>query len=162
MGKDIHIETLDIVYCTQMGHARAIAKQIAEQAEERGLEVQVHAIEDTSPQAVFEGNDPATHAVVLVASTFGNGGLPISGHSFLGRIALLDRKLLKSATYAIYGLGSSYYQRFCGGPRLLDEKFTGRGAKPVVPTAFGDMRHDRGYATTLEPWLEQLWAAFGL
>ncbi|XP_012871743.1 PREDICTED: nitric oxide synthase, inducible [Dipodomys ordii] len=75
--------------------------------------------------------------LLVVTSTFGNGDSPSNGEAL--KKSLFTLKALSSTfRYAVFGLGSSMYPRFCAFAHDIDQKLSHLGASQLIPTGEGD------------------------
>ncbi|XP_018429088.1 PREDICTED: nitric oxide synthase, inducible [Nanorana parkeri] len=75
--------------------------------------------------------------LLVVTSTFGNGGCPGNGEKF--KKSLFNMKQLHSKVrYAVFGLGSSMYPQFCAFAHTMDQKLSQLGASQISLTGEGD------------------------
>lgn len=92
--------------------------------------------------------------VLVITSTFGDGGPPDNGQEFWDRLS--DSAIrLTGMRYAVFALGDSSYDEFCGHGRKLDELLTKCGATRLLPRMDSEPDHD----DLSEQWIEDVTAA---
>ena len=142
-----------ILYATQTGNARGIAKDIGDRAIERGHAARVLGMEN------FKTVDfDAEHCIVVVASCTGNGDCPDNGDKFH---RYCKRKttppFLSHAHFTVCSLGDSNYDAFCAVGKEFDKYFEKLGGQRFLKRV--DVDEVEGIETFVEPWLEKLWVA---
>uniref|UniRef100_A0A8D0TNB5 Nitric oxide synthase n=1 Tax=Sus scrofa TaxID=9823 RepID=A0A8D0TNB5_PIG len=75
--------------------------------------------------------------LLVVTSTFGNGGSPGNGEKLKKSLFML-KELTNKFRYAVFGLGSSMYPQFCAFAHDIDQKLSHLGASQLTPTGEGD------------------------
>ena len=77
----------------------------------------------------------AARDVVIVTSTFGDGGPPDNGADFWDRLGGRDAPALDGVRYAVLGIGDRSYADFCGHAKSIDGRFTDLGASKLLDRA---------------------------
>uniref|UniRef100_A0A2K6BPD6 Nitric oxide synthase, inducible n=1 Tax=Macaca nemestrina TaxID=9545 RepID=A0A2K6BPD6_MACNE len=75
--------------------------------------------------------------LLVVTSTFGNGDCPGNGEKLKKSLFML-KELTNKFRYAVFGLGSSMYPRFCAFAHDIDQKLSHLGASQLTPMGEGD------------------------
>ena len=70
--------------------------------------------------------------VLVVTSTFGDGGPPDNAVDFWARLHGADAPVLDGIRYAILGVGDRSYADFCGYAKVLDRRFGELGATRLL------------------------------
>ncbi|MDX1886715.1 bifunctional nitrate reductase/sulfite reductase flavoprotein subunit alpha [Mycolicibacterium sp. 120270] len=73
--------------------------------------------------------------VLIVTSTFGDGGPPDNGAGFWDRLGAPDAPPLDGVRYAVLGIGDRTYADFCGHARSIDGRLSALGASKLVDRA---------------------------
>jgi sulfite reductase (NADPH) flavoprotein alpha-component len=128
---------LTILYASQTGNAKGVAKQVEKAASAAGIIVKLKNISDYKAKSLKS----ETH-VLIIASTNGEGEAPddaIEFHEFL-----LGKKApkLPNLSYSVLSLGDSSYEFFCQTGRDFDERLQALGAKQVAPRVDCDVDYD--------------------
>ncbi|UNB55223.1 bifunctional nitrate reductase/sulfite reductase flavoprotein subunit alpha [Mycolicibacterium sp. YH-1] len=112
-----------VLWASQTGNAEEFATTVAGRLHGSRL----LAMNDASLGDLADRRD-----VVIVTSTFGDGGPPDNGADFWDRLEAPDAPTLAGVRYAVFGLGDRSYDNFCGHAKSLDRRLTDLGASSVV------------------------------
>ena len=77
----------------------------------------------------------AARDVLIVTSTFGDGGPPDNGGGFWHRLGAPDAPALDGVRYAVLGIGDRSYADFCGHAKSIDGRFAALGATKLLDRA---------------------------
>jgi sulfite reductase (NADPH) flavoprotein alpha-component len=139
--------TLTILYGSQTGNARNVAKEYKEKVEACGIKAKLVNMADFKSKQLKN----ETHLVIIV-STHGEGDAPddaVELHDFLAskKVPKLDH-----LNYAVLGLGDSSYEFFCQTAKDFDRRLAAAGGKPIVERVDCDVDYDSSVAL----WSEQV------
>ena len=116
---------IPVLFGTETGNAEMVADDVAEVLSDF---MGAATAGDMSDVDVTEL--PGTDLLVLVCSTYGEGGLPESAQPFHDAL-LAERPDLTGVRFAVFGLGDSAYETFNNGSTTLAATLTGLGAVRV-------------------------------
>ncbi|MCV7357810.1 bifunctional nitrate reductase/sulfite reductase flavoprotein subunit alpha [Mycolicibacterium fluoranthenivorans] len=90
--------------------------------------------------------------VLIVTSTFGDGGPPDNGADFWQRLESADAPALPGLRYAVLGIGDRAYDNFCGHAKTLDARLAALGATRVLDCVECEAYDD----APMKAWAEQV------
>ncbi|WP_448565472.1 assimilatory sulfite reductase (NADPH) flavoprotein subunit [Thalassotalea ganghwensis] len=129
--------TLTILYGSQTGNAKGVAKVLAAQASAAGISVECKSMAEIKPKAIKN----ISH-LLIVASTNGEGEPPddaIALHEFLSS---KKAPQLPELHYSVLALGDTSYEYFCQTGKDFDEFLSKLGAKQMAPRVDCDVDYE--------------------
>jgi sulfite reductase (NADPH) flavoprotein alpha-component len=117
---------INVLFGSQSGNAESLAKRFGREAQKRGYETIVTALEQTSPEALAKEK-----CVVIITSTWGDGDPPDNAAVFWEKLANGNGLKLPHLTYSVLALGDTNYANFCGFGKAVDRKLEELGAKRI-------------------------------
>ena len=139
-----------VLWASQTGNAEGVAANLAARLPGASLQ----NMDDVALDELVSRSD-----VVVVTSTFGDGGPPDNGSDFWSRLAADDAPGLDGVRYAVLGLGDRSYDDFCGHAKSVDRRFADLGATRLVERSDCEAYDDELMATWSDGVVEALGAA---
>jgi sulfite reductase (NADPH) flavoprotein alpha-component len=138
-----------VLWASQTGNAEDFAGRLAR----RLGDSQLVNMDDVPLSRLAAARD-----VVIVTSTFGDGGPPDNGAAFWHRLGGQDAPALDGVRYAVLGIGDRSYADFCGHAKSIDGRFTALGASKLLDRAECEA-YDDG---PMSKWAEDVAAVLGV
>lgn len=126
-----------ILYGSQTGNARGLAKKTAKTLEENGLKVTVSAMSDFKPN-----NIKKVQNLLIIASTHGEGDPPDNALSFHEFLHSKRAPKLENLQFSVLALGDSSYEFFCKTGKDFDSKLEELGGTRLYPRFDCDVDFD--------------------
>jgi sulfite reductase (NADPH) flavoprotein alpha-component len=143
--------TLTILYGTETGNGRALAKDFAEAAAKRGLAPKVADMADYKVRGLKDEQD-----VLIIVSTHGEGDPPESARAFFEFVEGARAPKLAGVRYSVLALGDSTYEFYCEAGKRLDRRFQELGAARLNNRVDCDVDYDEPAAGWSEAVVEKL------
>ncbi|WP_123025829.1 bifunctional nitrate reductase/sulfite reductase flavoprotein subunit alpha [Mycolicibacterium stellerae] len=122
-----------VLWASQTGNAEEFAAQVAEMLSDARL-ANMNDVE-------LESLAQAAH-VLVITSTFGDGGPPDNGADFWQRLESPDAPPLDGVRYAVLGIGDRSYDSFCGHAKSIDTRLADLGATRLLDRAECEVHED--------------------
>jgi sulfite reductase (NADPH) flavoprotein alpha-component len=140
-------KTLTILYGSQTGNARSVAKEYKQKVEAAGIKAKLVNMADFKLKQLKN----ETHLVIIV-STHGEGDAPDDAMELDEFLASKKIPKLDHLHYAVLGLGDSSYEFFCQTAKNFDRRLAAAGAKPITERVDCDVDYD----SAVELWSQQV------
>ncbi len=121
-------QTLTILYSSQTGNAKGVAKKLAESAKAAGIQVNFKNVAEYKAKSL----KAETH-LLIVTSTNGEGEAPDDAISFHEFLSSKKAPKLPSLQYSILALGDSSYEFYCQTGKDFDDRLKALGATQIAP-----------------------------
>lgn len=130
-------QTVTILYGSQTGNGRGVAKALADKAQAQGYAVNLASMGEYNVRQLKQ-----EAVLLLVVSTHGEGEAPddaIELHKFL---ASKRAPKLDNLHYSVLALGDSSYEFFCQTGKDFDTRLAALGAKSLLPLIECDVDYE--------------------
>eukprot|EP00904_Undaria_pinnatifida_P005299 jgi/Undpi1/189/HiC_scaffold_1.g00186.m1 len=144
-----------VLYGSETGTAEDYAYQTAERLHD--FACHVSTLDNVEPSDLTVDG---IHAVLVVMSTFGDGGMPNGAKNFYDTAKGLDPGALKGVRYSVMALGSTAYPDFCMAGRNMDTLWQRLGATPLAKIQLGNELD--GQAQAVRDWQSLLDPVLGV
>ncbi|VEG51244.1 FAD-binding domain-containing protein [Mycolicibacterium aurum] len=124
-------------FATETGNSTMVAKKFAQAARGVGIDVEPQYLNDLNVQSLLE----ATHFVVITA-TYGEGEMPYDAEVFWEELSADGAERLDHLTFAVCGLGDSYYPDFCNAGKVIDARLDELGATRLMDRVDCDLEFE--------------------
>ncbi|ULT59226.1 assimilatory sulfite reductase (NADPH) flavoprotein subunit [Neobacillus drentensis] len=145
-----------ILYGSQTGNSKSLAKKSAQSLEANGYQVTVSAMSDFKPN-----NLKKLQNLLIIASTHGEGDPPDNAISFHEFLYSKRAPKLEDLHFSVLALGDSSYEFFCQTGKDFDARLEELGGTRLYPRFDCDVDFDEPAAEWLEGVLASLGEAAG-
>ena len=135
-----------ILWGSQGGNAKNLANVIGESLTS-DFEVVVHDMGDIDPDEIHN-----IHRLIIVTSTYGDGEAPDNASEWMSFVKFADELDLSHLSYAVIGLGDTYYPHFCQAGKDFDQYLSNRGAHSMLKRLDCDLYYEEQYPD----WVNEL------
>lgn len=142
---------LTVLYGTETGNARGVARILVERAAEAGLSARAVDMADYRTRRLRTETNLA-----LITATHGEGAPPDGAAGFFEFLQSRKARRFEDLRFAVLSLGDSSYVEFCKAGRDLDTRFEGLGGRRVLDRVDCDL----DYEGAAEEWIDRVIKAF--
>ena len=129
--------TLTILYGTETGNCRDLARGLAATVRERGLAATVADMSDYKVRQLKDEQD-----ILLVISTYGEGDPPQPSVGFFEFLEGSRAPKLEGVRYSVLALGDSTYEKYCEAGKRVDRRLEELGASRLAPRVDCDIDYE--------------------
>ncbi|HXH76552.1 MAG TPA: flavodoxin domain-containing protein [Bacteriovoracaceae bacterium] len=142
---------LTILYGSQGGNAKNLAHVISESLSDQSIDFEVSDMGELEPEVML-----GLKQVLIVTSTYGDGEAPDNASEWLSYLKFTDDIKLHHLSYAVIGLGDTYYPHFCQCGKDFDHYLSKRGAHALVQRLDCDLYYEEQYQEWLTGFIQVL------
>jgi sulfite reductase (NADPH) flavoprotein alpha-component len=140
-----------ILFGTTTGNAEECATRVAARIAVSGAKPRLANMNSYAAAALA-----AESSVLVVVSTWGDGEPPDDALGFYEGLRKLAPGSLKHLRFAVFGLGDTGYENFCGCGKMSEHLLAGLGATALLPRVDADV----DYEDNLVAWTSKLVEVF--
>ncbi|WP_350432595.1 assimilatory sulfite reductase (NADPH) flavoprotein subunit [Shewanella sp. H8] len=130
-------QTVTILYGSQTGNGRGVAKALAAKAQSQGYAVNIISMGEYNVRQLKQET-----ILFLVVSTHGEGEAPDDAMELHKFLASKRAPKLDNLHYAVLALGDSSYEFFCQTGKDFDARLSALGAKSLLPLVECDVDYE--------------------
>ncbi len=137
---------LKILYGSQGGNAKNLAHVLADSLQAEDIELEVLGLDELEPEVIHD-----ISYILIVTSTYGDGEAPDNASEWLSYLKFSEDLNLDHLSYAVLGLGDTYYPHFCQCAKDFDSQLLKWGANCLIKRLDCDLYYEEQYPE----WFEQ-------
>jgi sulfite reductase (NADPH) flavoprotein alpha-component len=136
-----------ILFGSQSGNAQNLAHVISESLNASEVENVVYDMGEIDPEEILN-----FRTILIVTSTYGDGEPPDNASEWMSFLKFSDDVDLSHLSYAVIGLGDTYYPHFCQCSKDFDYYLSKLGGHSLIQRLDCDLYYEEQYPE----WLSQL------
>jgi sulfite reductase (NADPH) flavoprotein alpha-component len=129
--------SLTVLYGTETGNSRELAKGLATKIGERGLAANLCDLSNYNVRTLKDEQD-----LLFVISTYGEGDAPQPSVGFFEFLEGPRAPKLDGVRYSVLALGDSTYEKYCEAGKRIDRRLEELGATRISPRVDCDIDYD--------------------
>ncbi len=133
-----------VLWASQTGYAEEVASNLGKRLGARLRAMDDIAVSDISGESWL----------VIITSTFGDGGPPDNGADFWERLRAPQAPSLEGVRFMVLGIGDRSYDNFCGYAKSLDARLAELGGTRSLDRAECEAHEDQPLATWADSVVE--------
>ncbi|GGF11222.1 assimilatory sulfite reductase (NADPH) flavoprotein subunit [Hymenobacter cavernae] len=149
------VPTITVLFGSQTGNSKKVAKQLADAATGRGLKVEVKDMNDYATRNLAQEK-----LMLVVVSTQGEGDPPVSAEELHQFLFSKRAPKLPELRYSVLALGDKSYVEFCKIGRDFDERLAELGAQRISDRVDCDVDFEAAAEEWIEAVLEKITSEF--
>lgn len=148
------VGVITVLFGSETGNSKDLAGELAQAAQEKGLEVKVTDMADYKVRALKEERN-----LLVIASTHGEGDPPQTCLDFFEFLEGRKAPKLPELRFSVLALGDSTYEHYCGAGRRVDERLVELGAERLTERVECDVDYEDDAAGWIAKVVDELAAA---
>ena len=129
--------SLTILFGSETGNSKALAKSLAEAARAKGIEARLADMADYKTRALKDEQD-----LLVITSTHGEGDPPQTAVGFFEFLESRKAPKLPHLRFAVLALGDSTYEHYCEAGKRVDRRLEELGAQRLADRVDCDVDYE--------------------
>lgn len=128
---------LTVLFGSESGNSKALAKSLAEAAKAKGIEARVADMADYKTRNLKDEQD-----LLVITSTHGEGDAPQTAVGFFEFLESRKAPKLPQLRFAVLALGDSTYERYCEAGKRVDRRLEELGGQRIADRVDCDVDYE--------------------
>ena len=142
---------LTVLFGSETGHGKALAKSLVEKAKTRGIEARLADMADYKTRNLRDEQD-----LLVITSTHGEGDAPQTAVGFFEFLEGRKAPRLPQLRYSVLALGDSTYERYCEAGKRIDRRLEQLGAQRLADRVDCDVDYEEAAAGWIATLVDRL------